>query len=116
MVNVMEYLAAAVVGLSFGVIYAYVAFPISRARPTICTSLVVTVTVWAVVWGPVANPALGVIIGLASIIGLALAGAQRWPDNPLFAGTSYGVRALTWMWRVRELREAERASASDPVQ
>ena len=112
----MEYLVAAAVGLSLGVIYAYVAFPNRSALPTICTSLVVIVTVWVVVWGPVANPILGAIIGLASIVGLALAGAHRWGGNPLFADTPFGVRALTWMWRVPALREAERAEASRPVQ
>lgn len=112
----MEFLVAAAVGLSFGVIYAYVAFPNRAALPTICTSLIVIVTVWAAVWGPVANPVLGAIIGLASLVGLALAGAQRWSGNPLFADTPFSVRAITWMWRVPALREAEHSEASSPVQ
>lgn len=99
----MEYIVAALFGLSIGTLYAYSAFPTTKWLPTVATGVLLVIGVSFVTWGLV-SPALGITIGLTSLIALALAGASRWGSHPLLADSNYWSRVWLWMWHIRTLR------------
>ena len=113
----MDYIIAAVYGLGVGTLIAYSAFPILQWLPTVATMVVLAIGVSFVTWGPVAAPALGITIGLTSLVALALAGAVRWASHPLLADSGYWSRVWFWMWHTRTLRShAAGESEGNPIE
>ncbi|TFC93934.1 MULTISPECIES: hypothetical protein [Cryobacterium] len=101
----MDYVIASLFGLSIGTLFAYSAYPVVQRLPLAAVMVIVLVGAWVVIWGPVASSSgLGIIIGLTSVIGLALAGANRWAAHPLLANSGYWSRVVLWMTHSRTLR------------
>ncbi|WGD37586.1 hypothetical protein [Lysinibacter sp. HNR] len=96
---------ASLFGLSVGVLIAYLTLPTTQTVPAIATCVVLVIGVSITIWGPESSPFYGILIGLSSVIALALAGAQRWKNHPLLADAGYWKRVGLWVMHAHVLRK-----------
>jgi hypothetical protein len=102
----MDYLIAALFGLSIGTLIAYSGFPPTRLPQTVAAAVLFVIGIGFAIFGPGGSSTLGVIVSTASLVALTLVDGNVWAKHPLLAGTGYWFRVWMVLWRKPMLRRA----------
>jgi hypothetical protein len=109
----MDYLIAALFGLSIGTLMAYSRSPTTRWPSSVAVTVVLVVGIGYATLGPDGSSALGTVVALASLVAATLADGAAWAGHPLLAGTGYWYRVWAALWHTSMLRRSF-AEAPEP--
>jgi hypothetical protein len=109
----MDYLIAALFGLSVGTLIAYSGLPPTRWPQTVAAAVLLVIGVGFAIFSPGGSSTLGLIVAMASLVAVTLADGVVWARHPLLAGTGYWFRVWAAFWRKPMLRRSL-AEASEP--
>jgi hypothetical protein len=109
----MDYLIAALFGLSIGTLMAYSRSPTTRWPSSVAAAVVLVVGIGYATLGPGGSSALGTVVALASLVAATLADGAAWAGHPLLVGTGYWYRVWAALRHTSKLRSPF-AEASEP--
>jgi hypothetical protein len=114
----VEFVIAAIFGLSGGTLLAYTTVPTTRWLPSAAATLVLLIGAGEAAWSPSGSPWSGIIIVFSSAIATILAMGVLWAHHPLLAGSGYWSRVLLATLHERTLQRswAEYARAEGQAQ
>jgi hypothetical protein len=102
----MDYLIAALFGLSIGTLIAYSGFPPARLPQTVAAAVLLAIGIGVAIFGQGGSSTRGLIVSMASLVALTLADGIVWAGHPLLAGTGYWFRVWFVLWRKPMLRRS----------